>query len=81
VKLEIFVEAGCVFCETASVTAGEIARLFPQLKVNLIDVSEAGDELPESVLAVPTYVLDGTVVSLGNPHIEDLASLVATAAT
>ncbi len=76
-RLDVFVEPGCAFCETAASTAREIARRFPSLEVNLIDITETDTELPESIFAVPTYVLDGKVVSLGNPQVEELAALVA----
>lgn len=42
---------------------------------------ELGDEpLPEAVVAVPTYLLDGVVVSLGNPAPEELFARLDAAA-
>ena len=40
--------------------------------VRVIDLDRAGAPPPEGVVAVPTYVLDGQVVSLGNPYPEEL---------
>ena len=38
------------------------------VQVQLIDLSQPGVIKPESVFAVPTYLLNGDVVSLGNPE-------------
>ncbi|HLF78026.1 MAG TPA: hypothetical protein VJB57_11120 [Dehalococcoidia bacterium] len=35
-----------------------------------------GVELPESVVAVPAYTLDGRLVSLGNPDVAELSTLI-----
>jgi Thioredoxin domain len=75
-RLDIFVAAGCRFCDRATTIAGEIADRFPSINITLVDVAEAGDGLPESVFAVPTYLLDGQLISLGNPAVDELASLI-----
>ena len=68
----MFVEAGCELCVWALATAGEIKKRFPALIVTIIDIGKGEGPIPESVFAVPTYLLDGQVVSLGNPAVEDL---------
>jgi hypothetical protein len=47
---------------------------YPQIVVELIDVHEReyGDD--DGVFAVPTYQLNGTLLSLGNPDWESLRS-------
>ena len=74
-KLDIFVVAGCTFCDRATTIAREIADRCPCINVAMVDVARAGDSLPDSVFAVPTYLLDGQMVSLGNPAVDELASL------
>ena len=34
----------------------------------VVDLSQPETERPPRVFAVPTYLLDGTVISLGNPE-------------
>ena len=53
----------------------EMRELFPLLQVDLIDL-DAGHPIPDGVVATPTYLLDGKVISLGNPRREDLIETV-----
>ncbi len=50
---------------------------FPQVAIELIDI--AAGPGPETIFAVPTYVLNGRVVSLGNPYRHDLQRLLQEA--
>jgi hypothetical protein len=77
-RLEIFVQPGCFSCEEARRLWQAVARL-PQVDAHLIEVG-AGHPLPERVVAVPTYLLDGEVVSLGNPEPRTLLVRLAMAA-
>ena len=79
VGLQIYVEPGCVSCGRALELAGDVARQYPGLIVEVIDISDGEREVPEDVFAVPTYVLNGKVVSLGNPSESDLSELVEAA--
>lgn len=76
-RLEIFVKPGCFGCEEAHRLWQAVARL-PEVDARLVEV-EAGRSLPERVVAVPTYLLDGEVVSLGNPEPRALFVRLATA--
>jgi hypothetical protein len=48
----------------------------PGLAVQVIDLADPSATRPSSVFAVPTYVLDGRIVSLGNPMMEGLLRLI-----
>ena len=66
--LEIFVAPGCIASETARGLAGTVRALGrPGLEIRLVDLGEPGAVRPPAVFAVPTYLLDGQVISLGNP--------------
>ncbi len=56
----------------------EIARQFPQLITEIINLDEPGAEKPEEVFAVPTYMLDGKIISLGNPYPEQLRAKITS---
>jgi hypothetical protein len=78
--LEIFVLPHCSGCDTAAAVAERVgARDLPDLTVRLIDLSTPGMPRPSSVFAVPTYLLDGRVISLGNPEEEWLLAQLAPA--
>lgn len=67
--LEIYVAPDCFGCETARMLAGTVRALNrPDLEVRLLDLSDPDIIRPPAVFAVPTYVLDGKVISLGNPE-------------
>lgn len=66
--LEIYVAGGCIGCETARRIVSDLrARSLPGLDVRLIDLHAPGAVRHPAVFAVPTYLLDGRVISLGNP--------------
>ena len=66
-ELEVFVEADCSLCQRALSLAQDADGRYPELSVRVIDVSELSGQR-DDVFAVPTFVLDGRVVSLGNPR-------------
>ena len=70
--LEIYVEAGCSTCERAWELADAMTHLYPGISVDVVDISSSDREVPEAVFAVPTYMLNGIVISLGNPSYEEL---------
>ena len=70
-RLEVYVAPDCAGCETARGLAAIVrARGLPGVEVRLIDLGEQGAVRPAAVFAVPTYLLDGRVLSLGNPEPE-----------
>ncbi len=67
--LDIYVAPGCFGCQTALQLAAMVRDLaLPGVEVRLIDLTEPDAVRPEAVFAVPTYVLNGSVLSLGNPE-------------
>jgi hypothetical protein len=77
--LEIYVAPNCFGCETARILAGIVRALDrPDLEVRLLDLGEPGVSRPPTVFAVPTYVLDGRVISLGNPEQDWLLAQVGS---
>ena len=71
-KLEVYVSAHCLGCAEALRLAGAAARRFPGLAVRVIDLDREPEARPEALVAVPAYLLDGRVVSLGNPRQQEL---------
>ena len=65
--LKIYILEGCLGCERARRIARQVAIHVPKINVSVIDISRANSPVPPSVFAVPTYVLDGRTISLGNP--------------
>jgi len=65
--LEIYITDQCANCQEAVVIA-EAARSIAGLEVTVVNLDAPGQRVPPQVFAVPTYVLNGLVVSLGNPE-------------
>lgn len=65
-ELEVFVEADCSRCQRALRLAEDVDDRYPELSVRVIDINEPAGQR-DDVFAVPTFILDGRVVSLGNP--------------
>ncbi|MGH3717124.1 MAG: thioredoxin family protein [Micromonosporaceae bacterium] len=70
-RLEVYVSSHCRTCGEAQRLAQEAATRFPSVDVRVIDL-DGGGPVPEVVVAIPTYVMDGGVVWLGNPAPEEL---------
>lgn len=76
--LEIYIAPDCFGCETARNLARAVQSLArADLEVRLLDLSNPAVIRPASVFAVPTYVLDGRVISLGNPEPDWLLAQLA----
>ena len=74
-RLDVVVASDCRGCDEARAVASGIRERFPDLRVNLIEL-DGREPPPERVVATPTYLLDGTVVSLGNPRLADLVRAI-----
>ena len=67
--LEIVVGPNCTGCDTARRLAADLARRnLPGLGIRVLDLSEPDTVRPAAVFAVPSYLLDGRIISLGNPE-------------
>ncbi len=67
VKLQVYVKNGCETCERARKIAQLVDTEFPEVSVEIVDMSKSQPQR-EDVFAVPTYVLEDHVLSLGNPQ-------------
>ncbi len=71
-RLEVVVSSRCEQCGEAVGIAETIAREFPQVRVEVINLGAPNAVKPDVVFAVPTYLLNGRIVSLGNPSLQEM---------
>lgn len=64
-RLQVVVTQDCSGCAEALSMVRRIRASYPDLAIEVIDLERG--PVPESVFAVPTYLLDGRIISLGNP--------------
>lgn len=79
VNLDIYIDPRCPGCDTAIKNARTVEERMPQINVSLIDLTRSESPRPNSVFAVPTYLLNGETLSLGNPDESFLLSQLQTA--
>lgn len=77
VNLEVYVERECFVCRRSPALAAEVKAEFPEIHVELINLAEGRGAHRDLVIAVPTFILNGRVFSLGNPALGDLRREVA----
>lgn len=70
--LHVYVMSDCRGCERAQEIAHTVQSQVAGIDVHILDLAE--HPAPPEVFSVPTYLLDGTVISLGNP---DPGALIA----
>ncbi|HEX9069627.1 MAG TPA: thioredoxin family protein [Ktedonobacterales bacterium] len=69
-RLVIYTASHCLGCDY-TLEIAEDARRIAGLETVVIVLEQAREAVPDNVVAVPTYVLDGRVVALGNPNREE----------
>jgi hypothetical protein len=79
VKVEIYVADHCRICDYTYEVAAAIQRDFPEVELEIIDMTAPQRPIPEVVFATPTYLLNGQVWSLGNPSPEDVRNRLSEA--
>lgn len=73
-KLDIYISARCWACEEATNLAAAVSSQVPHVKIELHDITVS--PRPDHVFATPTYILDGHMIYLGNPSLEELLATV-----
>jgi len=77
--LEILVTPHCFGCARARTLAATIAAHDPALDVRVVDLSAPGTQVPPGLVAVPSYVLNGRILFIGNPTPAALTAALKTA--
>ena len=75
-RLDIYIDQACPGCARALELAAQVRETLPRVEVRIFDLARSSIKKPPSVFAVPTYLLDGKTVSLGNPNLQELVSKI-----
>lgn len=79
--LEIYVQDGCFGCQRSFELAERARGAFPEMQVDIVDICSTDGVYRNKVAATPTYILDGEIISLGNPSPAELEAMLAIRAT
>ncbi|MEW6131459.1 MAG: thioredoxin family protein [Acidobacteriota bacterium] len=77
--LHIYITSDCFGCEGVGQVKSEIAERFPFLVIEIVNLDDPNAVKPDNVFAVPTYVLNGEVISLGNLYLDQLSAIISKA--
>jgi hypothetical protein len=66
-RLELFITSDCPSCVNAQDVANKAAAQFPELQVSITNLDMPDAVVPDTIFAVPTFCLDGRIISLGTP--------------
>ncbi len=78
-SLAVFVSAHCWQCPEARSIAEDMGDEFDSLDVRVIDLDSPHAQKPASVFAVPTFLLNDQVVSIGTPSRDALRYRIESA--
>ncbi len=76
VTLQVYVKHGCEACDRARKIAQLVDAEFPKVSVEIVDMGTP-EAQRDDVFAVPTFVLEDHVLSLGNPQEGELREEIA----
>ena len=76
-RLEAYISDDCYGCGEARAIAEELSAQFPDVQVEIISLDTPDSEHPPAVFAVPTFLLNGELLWLGNPRREDAVQQIA----
>lgn len=76
--LEVYVAKHCFGYKEAKKLVGEVGQSLPGLQITMTVIDEVTEgDLPD-IPATPSYFLDGYLLFLGNPPLEELVTKIAS---
>ena len=75
-KLQVYVSQHCVSCGRSAALGQALASHFDDMTVEVLNLDDPLIPRPELVFAVPTFLLDGQLLCLGNQQEERLVQRV-----
>jgi predicted thioredoxin/glutaredoxin len=74
--LEVVIAKHCQQCRESLRVVEALEKEFPTLDVRVVDLDTPDAVKPDAVFAVPSFVLNGRVVSLGNPKAQEISEMI-----
>ena len=71
-KLQIYIADDCPTCLDTKNLVDNITSRYPNIDIELINLSDLSTIQPEIVFAIPTFVFNERIIFLGNPSLTEL---------
>ncbi|RME48058.1 MAG: hypothetical protein D6796_06830, partial [Caldilineae bacterium] len=65
--LKVYITDDCPTCQETKDLVAMLQEIFPNLQIDLLNLSNPNTIYPDSVFATPTFALNGRTIFLGNP--------------
>lgn len=72
----VLVSADCPGCAESRRVVAEVLRMRPQTSIEVLDVASGQVPVGVPFVGTPSYVMDGRVISYGNPRPADLLAVI-----
>jgi len=70
--LKVYIADDCLTCQETRDLVARLRQTFPNLKIDLLNLSNPDTIYPDSVFATPTFALNGRTIFLGNPSLSEV---------
>lgn len=75
--LDVYVTADCFSCQESRRIVADLIPQFRDITIMLHDLTD--EAFPDDIFAVPTYMINGKVIFIGNPQRQKLLSALGKA--
>ncbi len=69
-KLQVYVSQHCAWCSRSVALSEAVASHFNDVTIEVVDLDDPSASKPDQLFAVPTFLLDGQLLCLGNQEEE-----------
>lgn len=76
--LRIYVARHCQTCRESLRLAAEIRQRYKTVQVETVELTHESRENPDDIFSVPTWLLNGRTIALGNPSLDEFAALLSS---
>jgi hypothetical protein len=66
-QLQVYYDLNCSTALFTQELIGSVRNVHPGLSIEIVDLNKPDSQIPESLIAVPAYLLNGNTIFMGNP--------------
>jgi hypothetical protein len=66
-QLQVYYDSNCTTALFTQELISSVRNLRPRLSIEVVDLNKLNVQVPNTIVAVPAYVLNGDTIFMGNP--------------